>query len=326
MRSKSRIGREGRKRFEPGNLRSDPLMAGFKKEIFKLPGSLLEQRSFLRTNQIFELISIDTMSIFRTVEISEARLEKDSLRFITVKSPHLGGRGDLCVFVPEGVVAGDHTPIALLLHGVYGSCWSWAWSGGVHLRARDLIKQGVLPPMILVMPSDGLWGDGSGYLPHSGRNFERWIVEDVPAAVRGYIPGAGEGSPLFITGLSMGGFGALRLGAKYHHLFRAVAAHSAITSLEQMQLFVEEDLSQYRQPDATDEDVLQTFLHNRANLPPIRFDCGAEDILVDHNRELHRQLEKEGIAHIYEEFPGKHEWPYWTRHIERSLLFFAAQL
>lgn len=266
------------------------------------------------------------MTRFRTVELSNTVLEKDNLRFMTVKSAHLGGRGDSCIFVPEGINAGDHTPIALLLHGVYGSCWSWALSGGVHIRAQEMMSQGLLPPMILVMPSDGLWGDGSGYLPHSGRNFERWIVEDVPAAVREYIPGAGERSPLFITGLSMGGFGALRLGAKYHQRFRAVAAHSAITSLEQMQLFVEEDISIYRQPDAVDEDVLRTFLRYRDKLPPVRFDCGAEDVLIDHNRALHRRLKEEGIAHLYEEFPGKHEWPYWTQHVERSLLFFAAHL
>ncbi len=264
------------------------------------------------------------MTTFRTVELSDTRLEKDRLRFITVKSAHLGGRGDICVFVPEGVAGRDDTPVALLLHGVYGSCWSWALSGGVHLRAQELIAQGSLPPMILAMPSDGLWGDGSGYLPHSGRNFERWIVDDVPAAVRQHIPGAGEKSPLFITGLSMGGFGALRLGAKYHSRFRAVAAHSAITSLDQLQLFVEEDLSVYRQPDAVDEDVLQTIVRYRNNLPPIRFDCGAEDILIDPNRELHRRLEEAGIPHVYEEFPGKHEWPYWTQHVARSLLFFAA--
>jgi len=39
--------------------------------------------------------------------------------------------------------------------------------------------------MVLVMPSDGLWRDGSGFLPHKGGcDYEKWIVEDVPDAVR----------------------------------------------------------------------------------------------------------------------------------------------
>ncbi|RYZ96839.1 MAG: esterase family protein, partial [Sphingobacteriaceae bacterium] len=126
--------------------------------------------------------------------------------------------------------------------------------------------------------------------------------------------------------LSMGGFGALHLGAKYNNLFKAMAGHSSITSLPQMKLFVEEDLANYSQGNKTDEDVLATILENRNTLPPIRFDCGTEDLLIDYNRELHRQLTEHGIAHTYQEFPGAHEWAYWGEHIKKSLLFFAKQL
>ncbi len=37
--------------------------------------------------------------------------------------------------------------------------------------------------MILAMPSDGLWGDGSGYLWYDGVDYENWIMEDVIEAV-----------------------------------------------------------------------------------------------------------------------------------------------
>jgi putative tributyrin esterase len=266
------------------------------------------------------LTKVNEMQTFRTVEISDPQFERDCLRFITLKSAHLKGRGDICVFVPPGLAPNANAPIVILLHGVYCSAWSWALRTGLHIQALELIKAGELPPMIIAMPSDGLWGDGSGYLPHHGLDFEKWITEDVPAVLQQQITGAG--TRLFIAGLSMGGFGALRIGVKYGHLFSGVAAHSAITNLEQMKLFVEEDLDGYRQAQQTDEDVLATMLHYREHIPPLRFDCGTEDELITYNRALHGGLTEAGIAHDYTEHPGGHEWPYWQRHVIGTLKFF----
>src|SRR3546814_14097692 len=87
-----------------------------------------------------------------------------------------------------------------------------------------MIESGEIPPVVIAMPSDGLWGDGSGYLPHNGYDFEKWIAEDVPDVLAQSIPGAGTDAPLFISGLSMGGFGALRIGARYGHRFKGISA------------------------------------------------------------------------------------------------------
>jgi len=266
------------------------------------------------------------MPRFKTLEISNPLYENSHLRFITVKTPNLKGRGDISVYAPSGISSMDTLPIVILLHGVYGSAWSWAYSSGVHLKVDELIKSGELPPMILAMPSDGLWGDGSGYLPHSAYDFEKWIAEDVPDALVECIAGAKKESPLFISGLSMGGFGALRIGAKYSPKFRAISGHSSITSLAQIKFFVEESLKHYAQDNAADEDVFETFLRHREHLPPVRFDCGTDDLLINYNRSLHKKMEKAGIPHTYEENPGGHEWSYWAKHIISSLKFFAERL
>jgi len=266
------------------------------------------------------------MPQFKTLEVSNPIFENNNLRFITVKTPNLKGRGDICVYVPPGTSSTDTLPIVILLHGVYGSAWSWAYSSGVHLMADKMIQNGELPPMIIAMPSDGLWGDGSAFLPLDNYNFEKWIAEDVPAALQKCINGAQMASPLFISGLSMGGFGALRIGAKYGSKFRAISGHSSITSLPQIKFFVEESLKNYVQDDIIDEDVFETLLHYREHLPPIRFDCGTDDLLINYNRSLHKKMEKEGIFHHFEENPGGHEWAYWSKHIISSLKFFAAHM
>jgi len=259
------------------------------------------------------------MKRFRTTELSDPRFESHGLRFITVKTNNLRGRGDVCVFVPPGHKR-DDLPIITLLHGVYGSCWCWALKGGAHRTAAHMMASGEIPPAILAMPSDGLWGDGSGYLPHHGRDFGRWISEDVIDAVRLLIPEAKNSRENYLGGLSMGGYGTLRLAAEHPEVYRAVSAHSSITRLEEMALFVEEPVSDYREA-GTIGDIIDLF-RGTPNLPRLRFDCGSEDELISGNRLLHQQLTEARIDHIYEEFSGGHEWPYWERHLADGLRFF----
>ncbi len=258
---------------------------------------------------------------FRTLEVSDPRFSREGLHFITVKTPNLQGRGDISVFLPEKV--SDPLPLVILLHGVYGSHWVWTMKAGVHRTAQRLIDEKHIKTIALAMPSDGLFGDGSGYLPHSGREFEKWIVDDVPAAVREAFPNLKfDDEAVFVAGLSMGGFGAMRLGANYPQRFRGFAGHSSITELAQMSQFVEEPLSLYRQEEADDGSVLAQMLKNKANLPPFRFDCGRDDNLLAANQMLHQKLLEHAIPHEYEEFSGGHEWAYWEKHIEQTLVFF----
>ena len=129
-------------------------------------------------------------------------------------------------------------------------------------------------------------------------------------------------APHCIAGLSMGGFGALHLGAKYPKRFSAFAGHSSITAVEQMALFVEEDLSAYRHdPDA--QSVLATILRQRESLRPFRFDCGVDDPLIEHNRALAHALTEAGVSFEYTEHLGGHEWLYWQQHIAKTFQFFS---
>lgn len=261
---------------------------------------------------------------FRTAEVSDPRFEHEGLRHVTVKSPALGQRVDLTVHAPPSGrdAAVGAAPLVILLHGVYGSHWAWTLKGGAHRTNARLQREENLPPFVLAMPSDGLWGDGSGYLPHRTQDFERWIVDEAPAAAALAAPAVTEDSPVFVAGLSMGGFGALRLTGKFPERFRAASAHSAITEFAQMKDFVEESLGTFTALEE-DRSVLDTLLRNRDRLPPLRFDCGLDDPLLPANRALHAALKNAGIAHLYEEFPGGHEWPYWESHFAGTLRFFA---
>jgi len=266
------------------------------------------------------------MSSFRTVELSDPRFEQTGLRFVTFKSPALNGRGDFSLFLPPSHEKSHSLPLVILLHGVYGSHWAWPFKAGAHNTALRLLDEKIIAPMVLAMPSDGLWGDGSGYLPHQSKNYEKWIVDDTINCVQEVCACVDKDSPLFIAGLSMGGYGALRIGAKYHNRFKGISAHSSITNFDQLALFVEEPLSEYQQTNQEESSVLYWILKNKAVLPALRFDCGETDRLIEHNRQLHAALDKHQVKHIYEEFPGGHEWSYWEDHLKDSLKFFNSLL
>ncbi|TYA73911.1 alpha/beta hydrolase [Seonamhaeicola marinus] len=262
-------------------------------------------------------------SSFKTVELSDTPFESQGLRFLTIKTPHLQGRGDICLYVPDVKEAVDDLPIYILLHGVYGSAWIWAMKGGAHKAAEKLMNTNTIDPAIIAMPSDGLWGDGSAYFSHHSKSFDNWIVNDVVTAIKENIPQAKNSIATCIGGLSMGGYGALSLGAKFPEKFKAISGHSSITKLEQMALFVEEPLNEYLDNNNL-PDVIDCIKLNKDKLPKLRFDCGIKDELIEPNRLLHKELKALNIDHIYEEFDGGHEWPYWIKHVEKTLKFFNA--
>ena len=261
------------------------------------------------------------MKDFRSFEISDPQFEPDNLRFITIKSENLKGRGDCTVFLPSGELE-PGIPLVILLHGVYGSHWAWTYKINVHKIALKLMQEKKIAPMAIAMPSDGLWGDGSGYLDHNNKNFEKWIIDDVPAMVRKGIPQVNENSQLFIGGLSMGGFGAMRLAAKYAKHFLGVSAHSSITNMEDFSTFLTEKEIEYYKNNFGKEEISEYILANKDNVPSIRFDCGENDPLVESNRKLHNTLLEHGITHQYEEYKGGHSNEYWSANIHRSLIFF----
>lgn len=258
--------------------------------------------------------------MFRTTELSDAAISLDGLRFMTVKSAALGQRADLTLCATAGVTA--ESPVILLLHGVYGSHWAWAAKGAAHLTAEALVAEGSLPPVILCMPSDGLWGDGSGYVAHA-QDFETWVLEEAPAAAR--LAYGGGPSPLLVCGLSMGGFAALRFAGKHPDKVAAASAHSALTRVEQLDGLIAESRTGWS--DAPEDQCVLSALRNApGTLPPFRFDCGVEDAFLNANRELHDALSAAGIAHGYAERPGGHEWSYWRRELAESLRFFGTVL
>lgn len=260
------------------------------------------------------------MADFASLEVSDGEVPLAGLRFVTLHSPALGRRGDFTFYEAGDVREG--APVIVLMHGVYGSCWSWALQGRAHLALQEAVDAGAMPPSVLVMPSDGLMGLGSGYLPLPDADYEAWIMRDVLDCVRGIFPAA-SGS-LYLAGLSMGGYGALRLGAKYADRVAGIAAHSSVTSLADLETFLKGLPHGHEAAGVDEADVMHWAKRTGDAMPPLRMDCGVADDLLESNRTLAAQLRAGGVTLDYAEFPGGHEWPYWAEHVRETFAFFGA--
>ena len=148
---------------------------------------------------------------FPNAQLSSPLPGSENIRFLNFRSDALEHRGDVVLLTPPELGAATRLPILILLHGVYGCQWNWWLNGDIANTANRMLRDGSMTPMLIAMPSDGLWGDGSGYVPHRDADYERWIVDDLPACLRELFPQL-DRDKFFLAGLSMGGVGALRLG------------------------------------------------------------------------------------------------------------------
>lgn len=256
------------------------------------------------------------------IERSDPTLIEDNLTLLTVHASSLKGRGNISVYNTNSTK--KDIPVVILLHGVYGNNWVWMHLGGVHNVYEQLRKEQQIDEMLLVMPEDGSYYSGSGYLPlTNGCDYERWIVDDVLQSLKKSFPNVTNNSNLYLSGLSMGGYGALRIGAKYPTLFSGISAHSSITKFSEMSLFINEPLSIYQCDNSHEKDILYWMQKNKNRLPPLRFDCGIDDQLYTGNIKLQKQLVKYGIDHKFDSYVGCHEWSYWNKHVATSLKMFS---
>jgi enterochelin esterase-like enzyme len=243
-----------------------------------------------------------------------------NLRFLNFRGRALGYRGDVLLYFPPTFESLERVPLLMLLHGVYGCQWNWWLNGDIDSTLTKMIADGSALPMMVAMPSDGLWGDGSGYVPHAHGNYEEWIANDIPLCLGELFPHLSV-EKFFIAGLSMGGFGALRIGMKYAARIQGISAHSSVTDVAQLPRYIPYPAEAFEHAGKVDCDLLHWAETNRHQLPPIRFDCGTEDELIDANRDLNRRLLQMNIPHSYQEFPGGHDWLYWADHIRETLRF-----
>jgi S-formylglutathione hydrolase FrmB len=207
-------------------------------------------------------------------------------------------------------------PVLYLLHGLSDDYTAWT-------RQTSIERYAAACPAIVVMP-DG--GRGYSTDAQDGEAYETALTRDlIPFIDRTFRTDARRAGRA-IGGLSMGGYGALKLALGHPDLFCAATSHSCSRALT----WTHEPTSRERKftqvfgldPRGGPSDLFTVAEGvDRRLLPALRLDCGAEDDLLSGNRRFHRHLEQLGIAHEYAEYPGGHTWAYWDQRIQEALRF-----
>jgi S-formylglutathione hydrolase FrmB len=211
-------------------------------------------------------------------------------------------------------------PVLYLLHGYSDDHQAWL------LQSR-LLEYVAGLPLVVVMPD----AEHSFYCDaYEGEPFERYLLEEVRGLVEKCFAVRKSGRRArCVGGLSMGGFGAMKLGLRYPDLFASVGAHSSAMDVARHaggDTPIMRDLRRLLGPARGDnphrcdnDPFLLAQQVDRAQLPALYFDCGTEDQLLPSNREFDRLLTKLDLPHVYQEYPGDHSWGYWDQHIQDSL-------
>jgi S-formylglutathione hydrolase FrmB len=158
---------------------------------------------------------------------------------------------------------------------------------------------------------------------------EDFVIDDLDAHVRQTFH-VREGKRA-IGGLSMGGYGALRLALRHPDRFVSTWAHSSrIPTREDIdeEFWFHDVVAKGAQDEIDLEKVLDRAIDRVgvAGLPKIAMDCGTGDHLLDDSRRFHAVLEARGVDHRYAEHPGAHTWDHWDVHVRTALRFHADAL
>lgn len=137
-----------------------------------------------------------------------------------------------------------------------------------------------------------------------------------------------------ITGLSMGGHGAMMISAKNPELFIAAGSMSGVMNIDYRMWEVDESFRNrikegqkmalgeinYEAP-FTEYTAVGLVDRMKENGIALLIDCGVDDFLIATNRQIHSLLLGKGVPHEYTERPGAHTWEYWTEALPVHMLF-----
>lgn len=243
---------------------------------------------------------------------------------------------DMCVEMD--VILPDHSdeetyPTLYLVHGMSSDHTSWQRKTSIERYAQE-------HGFAVVMPAVHLgWYTNMAV----GKNYCTYISEEVPRFCHTMFPKMSRRrEDTFAAGLSMGGYGALKLGICAPESFRAVAAlsgaveivsdcHNQIKKYEGLGLSSEiwrDVFGPTEQLEGSENDL--TFRARelaKTNLPKpsIYIWCGTEDdAIYEGNVLMGKRLSQMGYEVWYEDSPGDHQWKYWDEKIQLALDWFSS--
>jgi len=270
---------------------------------------------------------------FAGCALAQSRIDCNAL-----KSRILGDTVHYCVLLPPSYASAPakRYPVLYFLHGLGENEQTLFKTGGWNL-IEDLRQQHKIGDFLIVTPeakASFFVNSADGKVRYS----DFFLQEFIP-----YIEGEyrirRERAARAITGISMGGYGALRFAFAYPEKFSAVSAQSAALMTESPQ-----ELDAALRAGTPTGKLLGSVFGNPINVAhwkendpfalarknrvaiaklAIYFNCGRDD---DYDFEvgaaaLDKQLQEEHVKHEFHLYPGNHSASYFGAHIGEVMEF-----
>lgn len=267
---------------------------------------------------------------------TQSGLLKESLK---VKSTVLSKDIEYSIYLPADYGTSNRRyPVLYLLHGYTDDETGWTQFGEAHLIGDRVIQNGDAAPMIIVMPDAGVTWYVNSY---DGKvKYEDFFIKEFIPHIDATYRTRATKQYRAISGLSMGGYGALIMATKHPELFSAAAPLSAgvfedeaiINGDDNMWKNVLGDI--YGKKDLAGKNRLTEHYYknsilkiiengNAEELQKINFyiDCGDKDFLIKGNMALHSIMIDKKIPHEFRVREGEHNWTYWRTALPEVLKF-----
>lgn len=245
------------------------------------------------------------------------------------------------MITPEGV---SRFPVLYLLHGLPDRPEDW-------LRRSPITAISSALPLAIVMPEGGGFYCGA---------WERYLAEDLIKIIEERFAAIPKREFRGVAGISIGGYGALKLAFKHPERYASASGHSGALGWGHRPIEGEDSwkellhhqgerlfdggfayrlamkapfrkyLPLYKRLESMrcKENDLYAIAasSSRVTPPKILLDCGVDDFLKGDNQKFHAFLLEQGVAHDYREYPGAHDWKYWNARIPEMINFHARSM
>ncbi len=227
----------------------------------------------------------------------------------------------------------NHYPVLFLLHGMSDDYTAWMRYTNIETYAEE-------KEIAVVMPDGGL----SWYADMAqGYNYRKFVGEELVSVVRRMFPGISpKYEDTFITGSSMGGYGALSIGLTYPETFSKIGAIApgcspdgffpggdlcrVISRSEQFWSDIFGDLTAFKGGKNDLCALAKGIVENKRPMPEIFQIVGTADFFYKCNVKFRDELRGIGVNPTYTEVPeAYHAWHYWDEFIQPILAWLTAK-
>lgn len=214
----------------------------------------------------------------------------------------------------------EHYPVVYLLNGYGGDYGQWPITTPQLTKTADDLK------IIFVCPDGGI---GSWYFDSpidSSIRYESYITKELVPYIDANFSTKASPNSRAITGLSMGGHGALYLAIRHSDIFGAAGSTSGGVDFRAFpkRWDIKKALGEYESNKERwyEYTVMRQVELLKNNQLALIIDCGIDDFFMPVNRALHEKLLQLKIEHDYIERPGEHNHIYWGSSIDYQILYF----